>query len=78
MFRKFREGCEKCREEQEKQRLEGKKQRLKEERNKCLTVPIVREHSVVDSPPSFEELADRITQRAGPGVEFDRDAVLAY
>lgn len=85
MFRKFREEREKRREEQkrrrqeqEKQHLEEKKQRLEEERNKWLTVPIIRDHSIVDPPPSFEELADHAIQRAGPGVEFDRDAVLAY
>ena len=77
MFRKFREGRVRRREEQERQRLEEKKQRLEEERNKWRTVPIKRDHTV-DPPPSFEELADRAIQQAGPGVEFDRDAVLAY
>ncbi len=71
MFRKFREGREKRREEQEKQRLEN-------ERAKWLTVPIERNHSAVDPPPSLEELANRAIQQAGPDVEFDHDAVVAY
>lgn len=77
MFSKFREGREKRHEEQAKQRQEREKQRLEEERTKWRTVPIERHHRV-DPPPSFEELADLAIQRAGSGVDFDHDAVVAY
>lgn len=78
MFSTFREGREKRREEQEKQRKEQKKQRLEDERTKWLTTPIEQDYSLRHPHPSFEELADRAIHRAGSGVEFDHDAVVAY